>query len=76
VCFANGAGVPVDHTEAVKWYRRAAEQGDAAAQLNLGQCFEAGLGVAKDLIEAVRWYRTAADQKLPAALQALQRLGL
>jgi hypothetical protein len=31
-----GAGVPVNATEAVKWGRRAAEQGRALAQYNLG----------------------------------------
>lgn len=31
-----GKGVPQDHTEAVRWYRKAADQGDADAQANLG----------------------------------------
>ena len=30
--YDNGQGVKQDHTEAVKWYRKAAEQGDANAQ--------------------------------------------
>jgi hypothetical protein len=53
--------------------RQHAEQGDAAAQFNLGVCFAArarehtGSGVAKDRAEAVRWYRKAADQGLAAA---------
>ena len=34
--YDNGDGVPQDYKEAVKWYRLAAEQGDAAAQYNLG----------------------------------------
>ena len=28
--------MPQDYGEAVKWYRRAADQGDAQAQYNLG----------------------------------------
>ena len=39
-----------------------AEQGDAAAQVNLGQAYEAGKEMPKDLGEAVKWYRKAADQ--------------
>ena len=42
--------------------RRIAEQGDAAAQTELGARYETGRGVARDYEEAVRWYRLAADQ--------------
>jgi TPR repeat protein len=31
-----GQGVPQDYAVAVSWYRKAAEQGDADAQVNLG----------------------------------------
>ena len=39
-----------------------ADQGDAAAQRNLGLMYAAGLGVAQDYAEAIRWYRKAAEQ--------------
>ena len=42
--------------------RRAAEQGNASAQTNLGFMYEKGRGVGKDNREAVRWYRKAAEQ--------------
>ena len=32
LCYANGDGVPKDLSEAVRWYRKAAEQGHAPAQ--------------------------------------------
>ena len=51
-----------NYTEAVKWYRKAAEQGHAGAQNNLGVCYENGYGVTKDYAEAVKWYRKAAEQ--------------
>jgi len=41
-------GVGKDYAEAVKWFRKAAEQNNAAAQDNLGQCYTAGEGVAQD----------------------------
>ena len=50
-----------NYTEAVKWYRKAAEQGMAEAQYNLGVCYEYGEGVTKDADEAVTWYKKAAD---------------
>ena len=34
--YASGEGVPENDTEAVKWYRLAAEQGHAVAQFHLG----------------------------------------
>ena len=49
-------------TEAVKWYRRVAEQGNARAQYNLGICYERGEGVEKDMTEAVKWYRKAEER--------------
>ena len=51
-----------DYAEAVKCYRKAAEQGDAAAQYNLGVIYYNGEGVTQDYAEAVKWYRKAAEQ--------------
>ena len=47
--------------------RKAAEQGDAAAQCYFGICYQTGQGVAQDYQEAVRWFRRAADQNDAAA---------
>ena len=46
----------------MKWYRLAAEQGNAAAQNNLGLMYGLGQGVPQDDAEAVKWYRLAAAQ--------------
>ena len=46
----------------MKWYRKAAEQGDAHAQNNLGAIYNNGQGVARNYFEAVKWYRLSADQ--------------
>jgi len=48
--------------EAVKRYRKEAEQGDADAQWNLGWHYENGWGVTQDDAEAVKWFRKAAEQ--------------
>jgi hypothetical protein len=46
----------------VTWYRKAADQGDAKAQYNLGFMYDNGQGVPQNDAEAMKWYRKAADQ--------------
>ena len=48
-------------SEAVEWYLKAAEQGDAKAQLFLGLSFEFGLGVPQDCTTAMGWYQKASE---------------
>ena len=43
--YDKGEGVPQDYKEATKWYRLAAEQGDASAQTKLGYMYDHGQGV-------------------------------
>jgi len=57
-----GQGLKQDHAEAVRWYRKAAEQGHAGAQYNLGVMYLNGQGVRQDHAEAARWFRKAAEQ--------------
>ena len=49
-----------DDAEAMRWYRLAAVQGHADAQVSLGAGYANGWGVLQDEAEAVRWYRLAA----------------
>ena len=65
--YDTGAGVPQDDTEAVRWFRLAADQGNASAQVNLGVMYDTGAGVPQDDTEAVRWFRLAADQGVASA---------
>jgi S1-C subfamily serine protease len=51
-----------DNAEAVKWSRRAAAQGDAVEQFNLGMAYSHGNGVPKSDIEAYKWFSLAAAQ--------------
>ncbi|KAF9079759.1 hypothetical protein BGX23_003304 [Mortierella sp. AD031] len=44
------------------WYRKAADQGDADAQCNVGILYGRGQGVPQDYSQAMKWYRKAADQ--------------
>ncbi len=54
--------MPQDFTEAVQWYRLAAEQGDVGAQYNLGIMYGRGEGVRQDLVQAHLWLSLAATQ--------------
>ena len=67
MCYQNGQGVAQDYQEAVKWFRRAAEQNDPVAQCYLGVCYMTGAGVPQEYSEAARWLREAAEQGDPAA---------
>jgi hypothetical protein len=60
--YANGRGVPQDDNEAVKWFIKAAEQGDPKAQFFSGLMHTIGRGVPQDDNEAVKWYAKAAEQ--------------
>ena len=60
-----------DWEQAVKWYRKAAEQQNLVAQNNLATCYVQGQGVAQDYAEAVKWYRKAADQGYVEAQSSL-----
>jgi TPR repeat protein len=63
VAYENGQGVAMDDAQAAYWYRKAADQGDADAQTNLGVMYANGFGgLAKDDAQAVTWYRKAAEQ--------------
>ncbi len=60
--YANGEGVRSDASQAAHWYRKAAEQGHAGAQSNLGASYLFGTGVPIDSRAAVEWFRKAAEQ--------------
>ena len=59
---ANGQKEPLDYSEAVKWLRMAAEQGNSDAQNALAGMYLDGLGVPQDVAEAVKWFRMAGGQ--------------
>ncbi len=58
--YEHGEGVPASMTEAAKWYRSGAEQGDSTAQARIGNMYAAGEGVSKDPVEAFAWLDLAA----------------
>ena len=61
-----------DDSTAVKWSHKAAEQGIANAQCNLGIMYAAGRGVSQDFSEALRWLRKAEAQGDTGAADIIQ----
>jgi hypothetical protein len=76
--YLNGAGVPQDYVEAVRWYRLAADQEVAGAQFSLGFMYATGQGVPQDDVQAHMWYNLAAsrgtDEMKVEAVEARDRV--
>ena len=58
-----------DYAEAVKWYRKAAEQGHADGPVQPRRHVANGQGVAQDYAEAVKWYRKAQSREPRSPVQ-------
>jgi TPR repeat protein len=61
--YEKGLGTEPDFALAAQWYRKAADQDYAPAQVNLGQLHELGRGVDADMEQAISLYRDAAGIK-------------
>ena len=46
----------------MKWYHKAADQGNSFAQYNIGVLYDRGQGVKQDYNEAMKWFYKAAKQ--------------
>jgi hypothetical protein len=74
--YYSGTGVTLDYLEAAKWVQRAAEQGYARAQIDLGYLYEQGKGVPLDYVSAYTWYKlaiTGGDERGRARMKSLSR---
>ncbi len=70
IAYKCGMGVVQDHALSTKWFRKAAEQGEADAQFNLARIYgsevdgvyKKGRAVPADDMEALKWYQRSAEQ--------------
>lgn len=69
--YLDGFGMDQDYAEAMKWYRKAAEQNNPTGMYNLGAMYYNGEGVEEDWEEAFKWYEKAASYDLPIAVRQL-----
>jgi hypothetical protein len=73
--YEKGEGSAQDWTQAVAWYRKAADQGFAPALYKMGMLYATGNGVSQDKDEAAKWLTKAADAGYQPAKEALGSLG-
>jgi TPR repeat protein len=66
--------VEPDDEDALKWLRKAAEQGHAKAQRELGRWYASGRGVRASFEEAEKWFRRAAAQGDSEAVENLRQM--
>lgn len=50
-----------DYVNAMRWYRKADENGNPKGTFYIGYLYDVGLGVEEDNAEAAKWYRKSAD---------------
>ena len=63
VIYTNVKEMPPNYRTAVKWYRKAAEQGNAEGQSRLAYWYSLGMGgLPQSDTKAAKWYRKAAEQ--------------
>ena len=67
VAYMTGEGIELDRSEAVRWFEKAAAQGNMGGAYNLGLCYRFGLGVDKDPAAAIRWFLQAGVNRTPLA---------
>ena len=72
--YEGGLGVDVNYKKAIEWFEKAAMQGDADAQCNLGVMYENGHGVDQSDSMAMRWYAKADAQGDERAQVAIREL--
>lgn len=74
--YEDGLVLPRNYSNAVYWYRSAAEQGYPGAQTNLGNMYARGRGVAVSRRTAILWFQRAAKQGDRVAQRNLKTMGV
>jgi len=67
-------GLPKDLTQAQRWYRAAADQGDPYAEASLAILYNFGKGVPRDPVEAYMWYEIALAHSKTEDRDSIQEL--
>lgn len=69
-----GMGTASSRSEALRWYRAAAEQGHPQGAYQLGYAYYWGKGVSKDRTQAHSWFLRAAEAGNQAAMPYLSKM--
>ena len=73
-CYAEGAGVGKDLSQAVYWFAKSAEQGFAKGQLFLSKCYFTGQGVSANPQTGLDWLQKAVAQGDEEAKEVMQAI--
>ena len=65
---------PRDYAEALKWYERAAEEGDVEALFNVGMLHILGEGIEKNVERGIKIVLKAAERGCATAMLALSNI--
>lgn len=63
--FYYGRGCPVDYTQALYWYHKAADAGNMYAPNSIGLCYQKGTGVPQNDELAATWFEKACEKGNP-----------
>ena len=72
--YSEGKGVKQDFREAVKWLRKAADQGYFPAQYDLGFIYANGKGVEQNFVTGYAWWNIAATNGQQNAKKGLPQV--
>jgi TPR repeat protein len=72
--YEHGKGITQNYPEAVRWYTKAAEQGNVSALNGLGGLYLAGHGVPQSQIDAYKCYNLAAASGKPEFIAERDKL--
>jgi TPR repeat protein len=61
-CLEYGIGISVNPSEAAKYYKLSADQGNSSGQCDYACCLQSGIGVSMNPSEAAKYYKLSADQ--------------
>lgn len=74
VAYIYGKGVRQDYGNAMKWFRKAADQNNAEAQGYIGTLYENGEGVRQNKVTAKEWYGKSCDNGSQTGCDEYKRL--
>ena len=72
--YANGEGTSQNYAKSIKWYKKAACNGDDGAQYNLGVLYANGEGVEKSYATAYSYWSAAAAVKNKDAISSIKTI--
>ncbi|MCU7837219.1 MAG: sel1 repeat family protein [gamma proteobacterium symbiont of Taylorina sp.] len=73
--YFDGNGMMQDNSQALTWFRKAAENNHNQAQYNLGIMLANGMSIEADLVEAYAWLKISKNNGYSPAGEVIKQLG-